>query len=68
MIAYKNAAVAAVACALAVSALGGGAQAAAAQPVAKSSAGEEVDRNLIKPPPGGVLAPVADVVGQVLSR
>jgi hypothetical protein len=28
----------------------------------------EVDRNLVKPPPGGVLAPVADAASRILPR
>ncbi|MFH8614091.1 hypothetical protein ACH4E8_03315 [Streptomyces sp. NPDC017979] len=62
---------AAVVCALALAALGGagaGAHAAPGAPTATAgghSAGE-VDRNMLKPPPGGVLAPVTDLAGGLL--
>ncbi|MER5767674.1 hypothetical protein [Streptomyces sp. NPDC001985] len=66
MIQYKKAAaVAAAACALAVSAAGAAQAATAHQPAAKPSA-TEVDRNLLKPPPGGALAPVTDIVGKIV--
>ncbi|MEU9604776.1 hypothetical protein [Streptomyces sp. NPDC048057] len=64
---------AAVVCALALAALGGAgasAHAAPAGPTATAgghSAGE-VDRNMLKPPPGGVLAPVTDLAGGLLPR
>ncbi|GLF94363.1 hypothetical protein [Streptomyces yaizuensis] len=56
------AAVTAAACALSLSAAGA-AEAAPAAPRPSSSG--EVDRNLIKPPPGGVLAPATDLLQQV---
>ncbi|MFE5858054.1 hypothetical protein ACFQ61_33170 [Streptomyces sp. NPDC056500] len=62
---YKKAtAVAVLACALAVPAV---ATAHAAPRTTAQSAGE-VDRNLIKPPPGGVLAPVTDAAAKLLPR
>ncbi|MFF8956589.1 hypothetical protein [Streptomyces sp. NPDC014894] len=66
MIRLQNAAaVAAVAAALALSAMGT-AQAAAHLPAAGKPAAGEVDRNLVKPPPGGALAPVTGVVGKLV--
>ncbi|MGW6460798.1 hypothetical protein ACWF94_33550 [Streptomyces sp. NPDC055078] len=68
---YQNAAAVAVAaCAMAVSATTA-AQAAHAAPTpaqhrSTPTAAGEVDRNLVKPPPGGVLAPVTDVAGKLL--
>ncbi|WP_405572362.1 hypothetical protein OG317_23780 [Streptomyces sp. NBC_01167] len=61
------AAAAAAACALAVTSFGT-AHAAAPDPGGKAGASNEIDRNLIKPPPGGVLAPVADAAGKILPR
>lgn len=61
---------AAVVCALALAALGGAGAGAHAAPTATAgghSAGE-VDRNMLKPPPGGVLAPVTDLAGGLLPR
>ncbi|MFI1013858.1 hypothetical protein [Streptomyces sp. NPDC020965] len=58
------AAVAAVACAMTVSAAGA-AQAAAGQQSTRTGSGE-VDRNLLKPPPGGALAPVTDLTKKLL--
>ncbi|QDY78758.1 hypothetical protein [Streptomyces qinzhouensis] len=47
--------------ALAAVAAAGAATAAQAAPAeATATTGGEIDRNLLKPPPGGMLAPVAD--------
>ncbi|ANW18399.1 hypothetical protein [Streptomyces clavuligerus] len=59
----QAAAVAATVCALALCAAGA-AQAAPASHHSPAPAGE-VDRNLIKPPPGGMLAPATDLLGQL---
>lgn len=60
----KAATVAAVACALALPAL----TTAHAAPQAAPRSSGEVDRNLLKPPPGGVLAPVKDVASKLLPK
>ncbi|WP_190121478.1 hypothetical protein [Streptomyces inusitatus] len=69
MICHKRtAAVAFVAVFLTLSAAGAAqaVTAAAPQHPAKQSAVGEVDRNLLKPPPGGALQPVTDVVGKIV--
>ncbi|GAA2241563.1 hypothetical protein GCM10010232_30770 [Streptomyces amakusaensis] len=66
MICHKRTAtVAFAALFLAVSAAGAAQSATAAPHPVKKSAGE-VDRNLLKPPPGGALQPVTDVVGKIV--
>ncbi|MFJ8229551.1 hypothetical protein ACIQ9E_06250 [Streptomyces sp. NPDC094448] len=52
--------------ALAAVAAAGAATAAHAAPAeATATSGGEIDRNLLKPPPGGVLAPVADAASSL---
>ncbi|MGV9314753.1 hypothetical protein ACWDR0_21590 [Streptomyces sp. NPDC003691] len=50
----------------AVAAAGAATAAQAAPAAATATSGGEVDRNLLKPPPGGVLAPVADAASTLL--
>ncbi|MFI6287030.1 hypothetical protein ACIBCM_20160 [Streptomyces sp. NPDC051018] len=62
---------AALICALAVWALGGGTAAHAAPEShhggrGNATTGGEIDRNLVKPPPGGMLAPLTDAAGRIL--
>ncbi|MEU5398624.1 hypothetical protein ABZ348_04915 [Streptomyces sp. NPDC005963] len=60
----KATAVAVLACALVVPAVA----TAHAAPLTTARSSGEIDRNLIKPPPGGVLAPVADAAAKLLPR
>ncbi|MCM2389193.1 hypothetical protein [Streptomyces albipurpureus] len=60
----QAATVAAVVCVLAIPAL----TTAHAAPSATPQSTGEVDRNLLKPPPGGVLAPVKDVASKLLPK
>ncbi|MFE7135119.1 hypothetical protein ACFVIM_30105 [Streptomyces sp. NPDC057638] len=64
------AAVAAVACAMALTGATAAqaASATAPQGSAPKAGTGEIDRNLLKPPPGGVLAPVQDLAGQLLPK
>ncbi|MER6913679.1 hypothetical protein ABT354_18575 [Streptomyces sp. NPDC000594] len=60
----RAAALAAAVCALSVP-LTVAVPASAAPSRATATAAGEVDRNLLKPPPGGVLAPATDLLGQL---